>query len=214
MCGDFSRFAQLIDQVPAMKFLKDGAWDLHLRLEKRLAIKDRFSEIVPYRDHLTRLWGFHAAAETQWSGFLRNSLDDFPDRLKAPLLARDIEAIGGVAPSTLASVPHAADPLAALGGFYVLEGATLGGQYLLPIVQRKLGLSASHGAQLSGELWTGCEGDVAAVRHGCRGPMRDATGQGACERGGARDLPRARNLALRSLVIGRRLHPVMRRQIP
>jgi heme oxygenase len=39
-----------------------------------------------------------------------------------------------------------ADEVAALGGFYVLEGATLGGQHLLPIVQRKLGLSASHGA--------------------------------------------------------------------
>ena len=129
-----------------MKYLKDNTWDLHLRLEKRLEIKDRFSEICAYREHLTRLWGFYAAVETQWSAFLRDLLDDFPARLKAPLLARDIEALGGVPPSALASVPHAADPIAALGGFYVLEGATLGGQYLLPVVQRKLGLSPSHGA--------------------------------------------------------------------
>jgi heme oxygenase len=129
-----------------MKFLKDSTWDQHLQLEKRLAIKDRFSEISAYRDHLTQLWGFHAAAEAQWSGFLLDSLDDYPARLKAPLLARDIEALGGLPPSALASVPPVADPIAALGGFYVLEGATLGGQHLLPIVQRKLGLSASHGA--------------------------------------------------------------------
>ena len=73
-------------------------------------------------------------------------LADYPARLKAPLLARDIAALGGVQPSVLATVPPVDDQIAALGGFYVLEGATLGGQHLLPIVQRKLGLSASHGA--------------------------------------------------------------------
>jgi heme oxygenase len=136
----------IIGKTPAMKFLKETTWDQHLQLEKRLAIKDRFSEISAYRDHLTQLWGFHAAAEAQWSGFLLDSLDDYPARLKAPLLARDIETLGGAPPSVLASVPPVADQIAALGGFYVLEGATLGGQHLLPIVQRKLGLSASHGA--------------------------------------------------------------------
>jgi len=129
-----------------LKFLKEATWDQHLRLEKRLEIKDRFSETSAYRDHLTRLWGFHAAAEAQWAGFLLGALDDYPARLKAPLLARDIEALGGLPPSALASVSPVADEVAALGGFYVLEGATLGGQHLLPIVQRKLGLSATHGA--------------------------------------------------------------------
>jgi heme oxygenase len=128
-------------------FLKEMTWDIHLRLEKRLAVKDRFSTVDLYRTHLSRLLAFQAAAEEQWGGMLGQVLDDYPARLKAPLLVLDIEALGGGLPLSRAEIPQAADPVAALGGFYVLEGATLGGQHLLPIVERKLGLSASHGAR-------------------------------------------------------------------
>ena len=133
-------------------FLKEMTWDIHVRLEKRLAVKDRFSNVDLYRAHLSRLLAFHAAAEKQWGGLLERVLDDYPARLKAPLLKLDIEALGGVLPESRAlhkswpRIPDAADSAAALGGFYVLEGATLGGRHLLPIVERKLGLSASHGA--------------------------------------------------------------------
>jgi heme oxygenase len=126
-------------------FLKEITWDIHLRLEKRLAVKDRFASVELYRAHLIQLLAFQGAAEQQWGGLLQQVLDDYGARLKAPLLRRDIEALGGVLPASFAKIPDAADPAAALGGFYVLEGATLGGQHLLPIVERKLGLSASHG---------------------------------------------------------------------
>jgi heme oxygenase len=128
-------------------FLKEMTWDIHLRLEKRLAVKDRFSNVDSYRTHLSQLLAFQAAAEEQWGGLLGQVLDDYPIRLKAPLLMQDLEALGGRSPSSRAEIPRASDPAAALGGFYVLEGATLGGQHLLPIVERKLGLSASHGAR-------------------------------------------------------------------
>jgi heme oxygenase len=127
-------------------FLKEMTWDIHLRLEKRLAVKDRFSNVDLYSAHLSQLLAFHDAAEKQWGGLLQRVLDDYPARLKAPLLKRDIEALGGVLPSSWPRIPDAADPAAALGGFYVLEGATLGGRHLLPIVERKLGLSAGRGA--------------------------------------------------------------------
>ena len=127
-------------------FLKDLTWDIHLRLEKRLAVRDRFSDIALYRAHLARLWAFQTAAENEWGELLRTALDDFPERRKAHLLAADIEALGGVLPEIDATVPHVGSSVAALGGFYVLEGATLGGQHLLPVVIRKLGLSAGHGA--------------------------------------------------------------------
>ncbi len=129
-----------------MSFLKEVTWDVHLRLEKRLAAKKRFSDLPSYREHLSKLWAFQAAAEDQWAPLLQTVLDDFPARRKAHLLAGDIDAAGGSLPSAAAPVPIAQDGVAALGGFYVLEGATLGGQHLLPIVERKLGLSASHGA--------------------------------------------------------------------
>lgn len=106
-------------------FLKEFTWDIHLRLDKRLAVRDRFADVALYRAHLAQLWTFHAAAESQWGDLLRTALADYPERRKTHLLAADVET---------------------LGGFYVLEGATLGGQYLLPVVARRLGLSDSQGA--------------------------------------------------------------------
>lgn len=127
-------------------FLKQATWDIHLRLERRLAVKDRFSDIDLYCRHLGRVWAFQSAAEDQWSAPLGQALDDYAHRCKAGLLAADIAALGGAPPSFQARVPLAPAPIDALGGFYVMEGATLGGQHLLPLVERKLGLTARHGA--------------------------------------------------------------------
>jgi len=128
-----------------MTSLKEATWDTHLRLEKRLAVKARFATLAAYRDHIGRLWAFYAAAETEWNDLLAPALNDLPARRKASLLAEDLLALGG-AQGSLAPVPAMRDSASALGGFYVLEGATLGGQHLLPLVERGLGLSASHGA--------------------------------------------------------------------
>jgi len=128
-----------------MVSLREATWPLHLRLEKRLAIKDRFSDLDCYRDHLALLLGFYSVAEAEWSASLAPALSDLPARYKTAQLARDLAALGGV-PVPGAMVPAVANTAAALGGFYVLEGATLGGQHLLPLVERRLGLSAEHGA--------------------------------------------------------------------
>ena len=157
-----------------------------MRLEKRLAVKDRFATLDLYRDHLTRLLGFQAAAEQQWGGLLLQVLDDYPARLKTPLLTRDIEALGGRLPSSYAEVPQAVRPGTALGGFYVLEGATLGGQHLLPIVERKLGLSSGHGASYlasyGAEVQPMWRKFVAIVETQCVSPQsRDDAGAAARE---------------------------------
>ncbi|NMM26496.1 MAG: biliverdin-producing heme oxygenase [Glaciimonas sp.] len=125
--------------------LREATWPMHLRLEKRLSIKDRFSELACYRHHLALLESFYTAAEAEWSPWLAAVLSDLPARYKAPLLGRDLAALGGT-PILGAIVPTATDSAFALGSFYVLEGATLGGQHLLPLVERRLGLSAQHGA--------------------------------------------------------------------
>ena len=125
--------------------LKEATWPVHLRLEKRLAVKDRFSDLARYRHHLALLAAFYAIAETAWDASLAPVLADWPARRKAPLLARDLVAVGGTALAG-ATVPTATDSAFALGCLYVLEGATLGGQHLLPLVQRQLGLSGEHGA--------------------------------------------------------------------
>ena len=124
---------------------KGESREAHLRLEKRLTIKDRFAQIDPYREHLARLASFYAVTETEWAAWLEPALSDFPARCKASLLARDLAAVGGASISG-ARVPSVTDTASAQGSFYVIEGATLGGQHLL----RQLGLSALHGASYLG----------------------------------------------------------------
>ena len=143
-----------------MVLLKEATRDAHLRLERRLGVKDRFSNLARYREHIALLLAFHAAAEHAWAQRLTPVLSDFPARCKAHLLARDLVAIGGAPIPQVAAVPDLLDSASALGGFYVLEGATLGAQHLLPLVQRSLGLSsekgasylASYGADV-GDMW-------------------------------------------------------------
>lgn len=129
-----------------MAALKQATWPVHQRLEKRLAVKDRFGDLDSYRAHLSRLLMFHVSAEAAWGPWLKPALSDFAARRKTELLTSDLAAVGGQPLPGIATVPVAASTAAALGSQYVLEGATLGGQYLLPLVERRLGLSAGHGA--------------------------------------------------------------------
>ena len=128
-----------------MVLLKDSTRDAHQRLERRLGVKDRFSNIASYRDHIAKLLTFHATAERAWAHWLNPVLSDFPARCKAHLLAHDLTTLGGVPIAGATAVPNLLDSASALGGFYVLEGATLGGRHLLPLVQRSLGLSDAQG---------------------------------------------------------------------
>lgn len=129
----------------AMRELRAGTADLHHDLERRLASAERFTRRERYIEHLARLAGFHLVAEARWANLLLPVLPDFTARRKAGLLLRDLAHLGGEVHAT-AEVPAVSDSAAALGAFYVLEGATLGGQHLLVVVERKLGLDAEHGA--------------------------------------------------------------------
>lgn len=96
-----------------------------------------------YRRHLEALYGFHAPLEAALARALSGRLPELraAERWKLPLLARDLFAFGHHA-SSLSRLPRAPwlPPLAGLpevlGCFYVLEGATLGGQLILRYLQR------------------------------------------------------------------------------
>ena len=128
-----------------MAGLKSGTADLHRRLERRLAGAERFIVRERYVEHLARLATFYGPAEANWASYLYPVLNDFDARRKFALLLRDLLYLGGDARAA-AELPPVSDSAAALGAFYVLEGATLGGQHLLTVVERKLGLDAAHGA--------------------------------------------------------------------
>jgi heme oxygenase len=138
--------------MSAIAELRSATWPSHQRLEKRLDVKTRFSGRDAYRAHLQKMWGFCAAIELELgrNGFSA-VLADYEARRKIPLLTRDLIALGADRESVLRlpfceAIPDCADPAAAFGCVYVLEGATLGGRTLLPVVESRIGLSADNGA--------------------------------------------------------------------
>jgi heme oxygenase len=146
--------------------LRAATWPSHQRLEKRIDFKSRLATIDSYRAHLERMWGFYVAIEPRLaSGVLRESLTDFDSRRKLPLLSRDLNALGVDAAAVAqlprcSPVPACDDSPSAFGCAYVLEGATLGGRTLMPLVEARLGLTAEHGAAFLasygdtvGEMW-------------------------------------------------------------
>jgi heme oxygenase len=149
-----------------MSGLREATWPSHQRLDKRIDFNARIATVSSYRGHIERMWGFYVSIEAQLaSGVLGQWLKDYPARHKVPLLERDILALGaassafGVLPRC-SFVPACDDPQAAFGCAYVLEGATLGGRVLMPLVETRLGLTVDHGAAFLGsygsaigEMW-------------------------------------------------------------
>jgi heme oxygenase len=93
------------------------------------------------------------------------------ERRRSALLEQDLRTLGAeipaVAPFPLAAIPGlnapaAADSTAAfLGAMYVVEGSSLGGQYIARHLESTLGLDATHGVayfrgygERTGSLWT------------------------------------------------------------
>jgi len=145
-------------------------------MERRLGIKDRFSELASYRNPIARLWGFHAVAKTGWAEFLEPVTSDFPTRRKAPLRFCDLQVVGVRIMATV--VPTVADAAAALGAFDVFEEATLGGQHLLTLTERGPGLSTRHGASYFAGLRSPYGRDVEAVRCRRRAHCQDSDTSG------------------------------------
>lgn len=96
-----------------------------------------------YRHHLEALYGFYVPLEALLDSILTELLPELraAERWKLPLLARDLRALGHDAASLVqlpraTSLPQLSGAPEALGCFYVMEGATLGGQLILRHLQR------------------------------------------------------------------------------
>jgi heme oxygenase (biliverdin-IX-beta and delta-forming) len=168
-------------EVRPMAALREATWASHQRLEKRLDIKKRFSERAAYCEHLRRMWRFCFYLERQVeTQAFDGALPDYEKRRKLPLLSRDLAALGAAPPSFAepVSFPRVSDPAQAFGCAYVLEGATLGGRVMLPVVEDRLGLSAEHGAAFlasyGAEVPAMWQGFSAALNEYCHTPQRCA----------------------------------------
>jgi len=114
-----------VQGVEAMQALKAATAAHHERLERRVDIASRLRSREAYRDLLERFYGYYAPLEER----LRPFSEMVAFAPKTPLLALDIEALGGD-PGALpvaCRLPPTGSPHEALGVLYVLEGATLGG---------------------------------------------------------------------------------------
>lgn len=96
-----------------------------------------------YRHHLEALDGFHAPLEASLDSILTGLLPELrsAERWKLPLLEKDLCALGHDAASLTqlpraTTLPQLEGVPEALGCFYVMEGATLGGQLILRHLQR------------------------------------------------------------------------------
>jgi heme oxygenase len=113
-----------------------------------LDIKSRFSTLRSYREHLEASWGFYVALEAKLScESFGGALPDYDSRRKLPLLTEDLKMLGATESQILAlercpALPVCQDPASAFGCLYVIEGSTLGGQTLAPMVRERLGMAA------------------------------------------------------------------------
>ena len=157
-----------------LQLLKDGTAAEHEAVERRVDLANRLRDTSTYADLLGRFYGFYAPLETalgRVSGYEVLGLD-FDERRKTALLVADL-AILDTDPDTFpqrGNTPALTSLGQALGCLYVLEGATLGGQFVTKAVEARLGLTPQHGCRFFssyrnrvGEMWTAFR--AALVKH-------------------------------------------------
>jgi heme oxygenase (biliverdin-IX-beta and delta-forming) len=89
--------------------LKHETQAAHQAIEARVDLLNRLGSQADYRRLLERFWGFYSPIEAlvavgpEWASYGV----DIQQRMKAPALARDLQALG-LAPAALAALPRAA----------------------------------------------------------------------------------------------------------
>lgn len=123
----------------------------HDRVERAVNLQQRLSTRSNYVRLLERFYGYYRPLESlMLSEAVRLLGIDIDQRLKAPLLHRDLTALGH-SEATIEAVPRCerlpvlSDTGSRWGCLYVLEGATLGGRIVRRRVRERLGLSESCG---------------------------------------------------------------------
>ena len=165
--------------------LREQTASLHDAVERQVDIADRVCSVHSYTDLLARLYGFYAPFEEELGAVVaRAGLPyDVEARRKAPLIVRDLAALGRPAAVVAAlplcaGVPRPDNPAAALGCLYVVEGATLGGRLIARLVEHRLGI----GPQTGGAFFNGYGPQVGPRWHAFCSVLADALRCRAAER--------------------------------
>lgn len=122
------------------RYLKDAVKEAHDKLEKNSVLVPLLGEKISLEDYanaLATLHGFYAAVEKNITVFLANRPDlfDYQSRLKTPALEADLKMLGKIPFISNIEFPEPKNVAELIGMIYVLEGSTIGGQFLA----RKIG---------------------------------------------------------------------------
>lgn len=135
-----------------MMVLKESTRAMHERIEAHVNLPGRLHSLHDYRQLLERLYGFYEPLETRLAALTAGSDDgNFMRRWKAAYLMRDLAALG-LSPERIVALPRCADlpqidnRAQVFGSFYVLEGATLGGQAIARQLKHRFNFDAQFGA--------------------------------------------------------------------
>ena len=120
-----------------LELLRSETGPVHRRLEDRLDIQRRLTSVEDYRHLLGRFYGLYSGLERR--GVTHG---DGLRRTKSNLLKEDLRSLG-LSPGAIGDLPHYDWPVfsaaAGLGAFYVVEGSTLGGQFISRMAGEQLG---------------------------------------------------------------------------
>ena len=136
-CADHLESGNVLDRIKARTA------DQHRDLEIRLNLFRRTFSLQDYATLLFRLYGFYRPWEERvWPMLTSRSPSLVRGRRKLPLIIEDLQNLKARLEndSVNLDLPPLATFAQAMGSFYVLEGATLGGQILARHFERTLGL--------------------------------------------------------------------------
>jgi heme oxygenase len=122
--------------------LKQYTQKNHLQLEKVMVNEiHKITSELGYVLFLKIFYGYFAGLEVNIAQFVdKNELSDYPKRRKTSLLSNDLISLGASLPSiaTDEELPTINNLLQAFGALYVMEGSTLGGQYIANMIREQL----------------------------------------------------------------------------
>lgn len=150
----------------------------HVRVERRLPFGSPLFNLPAYRQLIAALYGFYRPLEAALA-LRAGAIPDlqWPERVKLPLLTRDLGALGVVQADVEALpscdwLPSVHNQARVLGCLYVLEGSTLGGQVVQRLLVDRFGAAvadalsffSSYGSQV-GTRWRSFLGCLEASGH-------------------------------------------------
>jgi len=129
-----------------LQTLKEQTLALHLEAERKVTLLESTATEHTYRAYLRMMLGFYEPLERRFETHeaLHRTGFDAPSRRKAKLLEADLRALGDDVDDIARlprcqKLPDLTELPEALGCAYVLEGSTLGGQFILRKLQGHLG---------------------------------------------------------------------------